>query len=193
MDNAARARRDRGVALGVVVKAALQQQANAPSFEAIFAEQIDFVVRSLLRLGVQERDVEDAAQQVFIVVHRRLFEYDATRSMRAWLWGIARRTASDYRELARHRIELDDGKVARTAIADGAEAGLTARQMVHRALEDVEPGRREVLVLYEMEGMTLKEVAEITGAPLNTVASRLRKARSEFAEAVGRLEAEGVR
>ena len=174
------------------MKAAVEQARLGPSFERIFAEQIDFVVRSLLRLGVHERDVEDAAQQLFIVVHRRLPEYDATRSMRAWLWGIARRLASDYRDLARHRIDLDDVAVSRESTADGAEQ-LSARQMVHRALEDVEPSRREVLVLYEMEGMTLKEIAEISGAPLNTVASRLRKARSEFAAAVERLEAEGAR
>lgn len=167
--------------------------ADALSFEAVFAEHVDFVARSLARLGVHERDVEDAAQQVFIVVHRRLGDYDRSRSMRAWLWGIARRLASDYRDLARHRIELDDGAVAMQVVDGGETERLSARQIVHRALADLEPGRREVLVLYEMEGMTLKEVAEITGAPLNTVASRLRKARVEFADAVERLESEGTR
>ncbi len=172
----------------MVIEAVVAERSETPSFESVFTDQIDFVVRSLLRLGVQERDVEDTAQQVFLVVHRRLHEYDAARSMRAWLWGIARRFASDYRELARHRIALDDGAVARHSTGGEEAERFSARQLVHRALQELDPVRREVLVLYEMEGMTLKEVAEITGAPLNTVASRLRKARSDFAAVVERLE-----
>ena len=176
------------------MKAAVEPTKRGPSFDAIFAEHVDFVVRSLARLGVHERDVEDQAQQVFIVVHRRLGDYDPSRSIRAWLWGIARRQASDYRDLARHRVHLDDGALTNRAAIEGTQAeALSARQLVHKALRDIEPTRREVLILYEMEGMTLKEIGDITGAPLNTVASRLRKARTEFAEIVERLEAEVAR
>lgn len=161
------------------------------TLEALFAEHLDFVLRSLLRLGVSPRDVEDAAQQVLWIAHQGLAQIDPARP-RAWLWGVARRVASDHRALARHRVELDGGAAQdRQVSPENVLERLSARELVHRALEALPLERREVLILYEMEGMTLAEIAELSSAPLQTVAGRLRKARAEFADAVAQLEGGG--
>lgn len=158
------------------------------TLEALFAEHLDFVLRSLLRLGVSQRDVEDSAQQVLWIAHQGLAQIDPARP-RAWLWGVARRVASDHRALARHRVELDGGAAQDQQISpENVLERLSARELVHRALAALPLERREVLILFEMEGMTLAEIAELSGAPLQTVAGRLRKARVEFADAVAALE-----
>ena len=75
-------------------------------FRALFENQFDYVWTSLLRLGVHARDVEDVAQDVFEHVHRRLDEYDRSRPIRPWLFAFSFRCASDWRRLARHRVEV---------------------------------------------------------------------------------------
>src|SRR5262245_47602718 len=78
----------------------------AVRLEDLFKAESSYVWNTLRRLGVQERDLEDLTHEVFLTVHRRLGDYDATRPVRPWLFGIALRTALRYRELARHRREL---------------------------------------------------------------------------------------
>jgi RNA polymerase sigma-70 factor (ECF subfamily) len=143
-------------------------------------------VRSLRRLGIDARDVEDVAQDVFVVAFEREEPLGPDWSPRAFLWGVLRRRAADYRRLARHRTELGEASERGTALADDRETV----QLVHRALARLPEERRDVLVLYEIEGLTLDEVALATGVPANTASSRLRKAREEFEEAIRELESE---
>jgi RNA polymerase sigma factor (sigma-70 family) len=85
-----------------------------PTFRSVFDGELNFVWNTLRRFGVAERDLEDLAHEVFVVVDRQLGSYDPSRPLRPWLFTIAFRCASDYRRLARHRHEtLVDNEVDR--------------------------------------------------------------------------------
>ena len=167
--------------------------ARAAEFERIYDEHVDFVWRSLRRLGVADASVEDAVQDVFVVVHRRLAEFEGRSSMRTWLFGILYRVASDQRRHTRRKGELAQ---LSSALRDGAalpdESLETAESLraLDQALARLDPERRAVFVMAEIEGMTAPEIAEVLGVKLNTVYSRLRVARSELDLAIGRAQEE---
>ncbi len=154
-------------------------------FETFFHANVDFVVRTLRRFGVDARDVEDIAQEVFVVAMRRTEPLDEAWTPRAYLWGVSRRLAADYRRLARHRTTLVEQVQASTP-----SHRHEVTQLVHRALAMLPEDRRDALVLFEIEGWTLEEIALAVGISPNTVSSRLRKARQEFEDAVVALERE---
>lgn len=159
-------------------------------FTAVYDEHFAFVWRSLRRLGVPERLLDDAAQDVFVVVHRRLGEFEGRASVRSWLFGIARRVAHDHRRRIGRKErteELPEAVVdphGATPAADAERA--EARRVLHEILGELDDGKREVFVLAELEQMTVPEIAEAIGANLNTVYSRLRAARQGFEAAVAR-------
>jgi RNA polymerase sigma-70 factor (ECF subfamily) len=162
-----------------------------PDFRAIFEEGFDHVVHTLRRLGVREADLEDVAHDVFIIAHRQLANYDPARPLKAWLFGIAYRVASDYRKLTRHRRELV-GAGARE-LADPApdpegQLALAERQrLVIEALEALDLTKRAVLVMHDIDGYAMPVIATTLSIPLNTAYSRLRLGREEFRAAVQRL------
>ena len=159
-------------------------------FRAVFEHEFDYVWASLRRLGVHERDLEDLAQDVFVQVHRRLADYDPSRPIRPWLFAFAFRCASDWRRLARHRVELLGLEVDAAALSPGADDALARRQdvdLVLRALDGIEIERRAVFILHELDGCPMKDIACSLGIPLFTGYSRLRVAREEFTAAVRRL------
>jgi RNA polymerase sigma-70 factor (ECF subfamily) len=133
---------------------------------------------------------------VFVRVFNRLDEYDPSRPAKPWLFGIAFRVASEHRRLARNRHEsleeetLPDAPDAGPSVIDRLERK-QARALVDSALEALSLDHRAVFVLCELDGATAPEMAEILGIPLNTVYSRLRKARAVFSDAVRRLHATG--
>ena len=165
----------------------------AVSFRALFESEFAFVWRTLRRLGVAERDLEDTVHDMFVLVHDRLGEYDPRRPLRPWLFGIAYRMASDYRRLARHRRELLDDRPTEPADGQpGADERLEAeevRRIVLDALEALDLDKRAVVVLHDLEGHAIPEVAAALGIPLNTAYSRLRLGRAECKAAVLRLQA----
>jgi len=155
---------------------------------AVYLDQFAYVMATLRRLGVAERDLEDVAHDVFVTLHRRFEDYDRARPLRPWLFGIAYRSASDYRKLARHRREDMDHEV------DPADPRLPVdetmdreqkRRLLVAALQDVELERRAVLVMHDLDGVGVPEIADQLGIPLNTAYSRLRLARKELQVAVG--------
>lgn len=162
-------------------------------FRAVFEHELDYVWTSLRRLGVQGRDLEDVAQEVFVAVHRRWTEYDRARPIRPWLFAFAVRCASDWRQLARNRVEVlgtDGGE--RAATTPGADETLDAareRALVLAALEAVDLDRRAVFILHELDGCSMREITGVLGIPLFTGYSRLRVAREEFTAAVHGLRA----
>ena len=165
-----------------------------PSFRAIFEAEGGYVWNTLRRLGVQDRDLEDLAHDVFVTVHRRIGDYDPSRPLRPWLFGICLRVAMRYRDLARHRREVMDAEVEPADEAPDAEALLVQKQakdLVAEAMEALDMDRRAVFVMHEIDGEGIPEVAEALGIPLNTAYSRLRLARAEFAEHVVRLRRRG--
>jgi RNA polymerase sigma-70 factor (ECF subfamily) len=163
-------------------------------FASIYEENFDFVWRSLRRLGVQESNMDDAAQDVFVVVHRRLADFGGRSSVRTWLFGIALRVAGDHRRRLRRKGGL--ALLAEENVADLSRPGpfdTTARAeavaVLDRVLDDMDEEKRAVFVLAELEEMTAPEIAEALEVNVNTVYSRLRAARSAFENAVARLHA----
>lgn len=178
--------------LGVQGKLGLASELSEETrfFRAIFEEHFERVCRNLRRLGVRERELEDSAHEVFIVVHRLLHEYDRARPLLPWLFGITLRVASDYRHRPRYQREVLDA----TETADGSvdPFDLEARWTVLRALEVLSDDKRAVLVMHDLEEYTMPEIAHVLGIPLNTAYSRLRLARADFRKALeGSDEANG--
>lgn len=169
--------------------------APAPTFEQVYAEGFKHVWHTLRRLGVREADLEDAAHDVFVVAHRRLSTYDPTRPLKPWLSGIAFRYAADERRRLRHRVEEltpCESLEARACPRPSPEEHLSQdeqRARVQRALDALPMERRVVFVMCEIDQTPGPEVAFALGLPLNTVYSRLRLARQDFADAVRRLRA----
>lgn len=157
----------------------------------VFRVHHGLVWRSLRGLGVPEPAVDDALQDVFVVVHRRQLEYDGRATLRKWVLGITRNVALKYRErTARHAARIDPVEDEPAASAapglDDALAQKQAAAMVQRFLDTLDPDKRAVFVLCDVEGLTAPEIADVLGVKLNTVYSRLRVARQRFEQAVAR-------
>jgi RNA polymerase sigma-70 factor, ECF subfamily len=161
------------------------------TFEDIYRAHAPFVWRTLRRLGVRESDVPDATQEVFLVVHRKLADFEGRSTMKKWLFGIAIKVAAGRRRLAHVRKEaLDDAVVdghadERVDVAAAAES----RDLVRHAevvLRTLPLEQCAVFVLFELEGLSGDEIAEMVDAPVPTVHSRLRLARATFREAMAR-------
>lgn len=166
---------------------------RVPSFRELFEQEFNYVWNALRRLGVQPRDLEDVTQHVFMQVHSRLHTFDGSRALRPWLFAFAFRAASNHRNLARHRVELcvTPPDVADTgALADEQLITRQERDLAELALTRVGLELRAVLLLHEVDGHSVPEIARTLDIPLNTAYSRLRLARQEYQTAVRRLRAQ---
>jgi len=180
---------DPSVALSLAGPAlAVSEEARAElAFDTLYSQHFRGVWRTLRRLGVAEPHLDDAAQDVFVIVHRKLPNFDG-RAPRSWLYAIAIRVASDYRRGAagRRTIPLS------SKIEDGAPgpARLSELQdrvrLLHALLDQLDMKKRTVFVLSELEQLTVPEISEALGANVNTVYARLRAARAEFEAALRR-------
>ncbi len=163
-------------------------------FRQVYDAHFNYVWHSLRRYGVWERDLEDAAHDVFIVVHKKLDEFDQSRPVKPWLLGISFRVASDFRRRAQHKREVVDDDVMAvdesTQRQDAVLAQKEQQALVYRAMDTLDTDKRAVFVLHELEGHTMPVIAETLGVPLNTCYSRLRLARERFTQAVRQLQAE---
>jgi RNA polymerase sigma-70 factor (ECF subfamily) len=165
-------------------------------FEQVYREHFPFVWRNLRRVGVPESALDDAAQDVFVVVYRRLAELTGPRLVRPWLSAILLRVAADHRRRARRkddptRSEADGPGLDSIPDPRGKSPQTSAEEadrlrLLHRVLDDLDWPKREVFVLAELEQMSSPEIAEALGIPVNTVYSRLRTARKEFSQALAR-------
>ncbi|MFO0590210.1 MAG: sigma-70 family RNA polymerase sigma factor [Polyangiaceae bacterium] len=149
-------------------------------FAAVFREHGAFVLRTVRRMGVPPRDVEDIAQNVFLVVHRHLASYEGRGSVKAWLFAIVRRAVADHRRACRRRPEIPTLDPPVSAVDPQNEADLDRareRALLDRALSALDDDKREVFILYELEQMAMADVAAAVGCPLQTAYSRLYAAR----------------
>ena len=147
------------------------------------------------RLGVPKPDVADVCQEVFLIVHRRLPDYDEERAtLRAWIYGICVRAAADYRKRAYRRHERVGVPVLELVASPEQHRELElrrARARLQAVLSNLDAGKREVFVLYELEELAMPEVAKILECPLQTAYSRLHAARKAVAAAFGEQRASG--
>jgi RNA polymerase sigma-70 factor (ECF subfamily) len=152
-------------------------------FDEIYEREFDYVSRTLGRLGVPHGDIADAVHEVFLVLYRRWNEVDRTRTLRPWLFGVARRLAANARTKRREALTNAD--------TPASVDPLTAkRNLVWNALQELDEDRRTVIILHDLEGHTGAEIAELLDIPANTVHSRLRLARADLLAVVQRLRGE---
>jgi RNA polymerase sigma-70 factor, ECF subfamily len=161
------------------------------NFRDVYDEHFPFVWRSLRRLGVPEASARDALQDVFLVVHRRLPDFDGEAKVTTWLFRICLRTAKDYGRRAHVRRERFDDSALEGRADPGADGLQEAERreglaLIEAALERLTLEQRAVFVLFELEDMTGDEIAETLGIPLGTVYSRLRLGRVEFWKGIER-------
>jgi RNA polymerase sigma-70 factor (ECF subfamily) len=162
---------------------------RATTFEAIYEAHAAMVWRALRGLGVREAAIEDAVQEVFLVVHRRKDEFEARSSLRTWVYGIALFVARNARRSERRSNEHEDlnPELVDPAPSPHDEAATAeAMREVAAILEELDEAKREVFVLTELEQLTAVEAADLLGVNVNTVYSRQRGARLAFNAAVGR-------
>jgi RNA polymerase sigma-70 factor (ECF subfamily) len=146
---------------------------------ALYVEHADALHSGLRRLTWPGCDVDDLLQEVFIVALRRPRQALLAESPKAWLYGVAVKVAAGARRRHRLRRFLGMDAAANVAAAGGQEARDVAAS-VHAALGRMAAKKREVLVLYELQGLSGEEIANVLGVPLKTVWSRLHYAREEF-------------
>jgi RNA polymerase sigma-70 factor (ECF subfamily) len=170
-----------------------QRQADTRALAAAFREHADFVRRSLARLGVPQHSLDDALQDVFVVAVRRIHEFEGRAKLRTWLFAIAQRvTQRKQRDAFRHRRRIGAMSEAHAGTEPQADEGARrdAVRTLAALLEQLDEEFRMLFVLVELEGMSVVEVARSLDANVNTVHSRLRRARKQMREAAARMQAE---
>ena len=146
----------------------------------VFDEHARYIWRTLRHLGVPEADIPDLCQEVFLTVHRKLASFEGRSSLRTWLYGICIRVASERRRRAyvRHERPASESTSPEASPSEsGPDARLEQRATVQRLLSVLDEDKRLVVVLYEIEGFSMKEVAEIVDCPVQTAYSRLHAGR----------------
>jgi RNA polymerase sigma-70 factor (ECF subfamily) len=161
-----------------------------PPFDALYDEYFDFVWRTARRLGVPEVSADDVVQDAFLVLHRRAPDYDGVTPVKRWLLGIVVRVVSDHRRRYKRKdapcvphAADSDGNVLLASSQPPPSAEVEqaeAVRLLDRLLSELDEAKREVLVLAELEEMTVPEIAELLGANVNTIYARLRAARREL-------------
>lgn len=168
---------------------------TAAEFDEIYRAHVDFVWRSLRRLGVRDAALDDATQEVFLVVHRRFGEFRPGSSIKAWLFAIAQRAASDQRRWVRRKGNLlplhDDLPASANSPLDSA----ITRQATDRVLEfldQLDEPRRVAFILSDLEQMTAPEIGAALGVNTNTIYYRVASARKAFAAFVANSSIEAM-
>ncbi len=177
------------------MSAAVSQDIRADSLRTVYEQHHAFVWRSLLRLGVPRADVEDALQDVFIVVARRMSEFEGRSRFESWLFGIAirvaqRRRRTGFRAGRKHEALAAHGSAQ--AVVD-EERRREAADLLHHLLDCLPETERPIFVLSALEGYTAKELAHDFGLTEAAVQGRLRKAKKRLEKARRRLEAQDER
>ena len=158
-----------------------------------FERELDYIFETLRRLGAAPREVEDLAQEIFVVLHRNWPNFDATRPLRPYLFGVAFRIVCAHRRrLAREipyaALDAADG----AASPEGSMQSKESIALLHAALDRVPLPRRAVVVMHDLDGVPIAEIAKRLSISRFGTYARLRKARKELAVAVRRLLKEGL-
>ncbi|NVB78955.1 MAG: sigma-70 family RNA polymerase sigma factor [Kofleriaceae bacterium] len=173
------------------IAAPLEDGVVVPTFDEVYANHVAFVWRVLRACGVPQEQLEDAAQDVFVVVHRRLAEFEGRSAITTWLFSITRRVAASHRRRQPPTpidpIVVPEIQSASDPFDDVARSQAAAA--IAAILDRMDEDKRLVFALVELEQMSVAEVARMLDINSNTAHSRLRLARAEFAAAVRRTKA----
>jgi RNA polymerase sigma-70 factor (ECF subfamily) len=161
-------------------------EAVRPTLEALYRDYVQFVWRTVKRLGVEPAQLDDAVQEVFIVVHRQLGHYEPRTTPRAWLFSIARRVASNQRRARRRKVDvLPLHDPAAPASQDGplrAAMNKERSDVVLEFLGTLPDELRDTFILCELEQMSAPEIALALSVTTSAVYARIRTARLAFAD-----------
>jgi RNA polymerase sigma-70 factor, ECF subfamily len=179
---------------------AVPRHPSAPDFDAIYETYVDFAWQTVRRMGVCPADADDVVQEAFVVVHRRLAEFEGRAQIKTWVFKILVHLVRHYWRTHQRRPgdQAADDLAQIQSLAAGHDPAaalerVEALRILDRLLAELDVDKREVFVLAEIEQMTAAEIAEIVEANPNTVASRLRAARQEFEKALLRFRAHEMR
>jgi RNA polymerase sigma-70 factor (ECF subfamily) len=165
------------------------------SLESVYRAHFKPTWRLLRRLGVPPPQLDDAAQDVFLIVHRKLGDFDPRAPLRSWIYAIAVRVAREHRR----RAARAHGQDTADALVDEAPGPAQLSELqesvrcLHGILAELDEKKRTVFVLAELEQLSAPEIASVLEENENTIYSRLRSARKEFEAALARRRARGAR
>jgi RNA polymerase sigma-70 factor (ECF subfamily) len=158
-----------------------------PSFDDVYRDQFAYVWNSLRRLGTEPADLADVTHDVFVNVRKQLPTFDWNRLLKPWLFAMAVRVAFD--RVTRPAIRPTemgaafDGDAAKRNTSDEDKT----RERLIRALRSVDRDRRAVVILHDIDEVSVEDVAHALGVPVKTVETRLRIGREELAKAFSSL------
>lgn len=168
------------------------ERIDVPDIETLYTTHAESVARWAARLGGPGIDAEDVVQDVFVVAQRRLHEFRGDGSPRTWLYHITERLVWNRRRRERIRSwwrrtrQQDEAEIeSRTPLEQLQSKQATA--LFYRALDGIGERYRSVIVLYELEGMSGQEIAELKGVPVGTVWVWLHRARAKLLAAFAKL------
>lgn len=161
--------------------------------QQLYAEHVTMVWRGLRRLGVQEASIEDAVQDVFLVAHRRLADFQGRSSIKTWLYGIVLRVAKDHRRAqARQAHKVERLAQLLSVSPEGAPTPVgeaerrEANQALHAILAELDEDEREVLILVDLEELPVREAAAVLNLHVRTCQRRLQAAHAAFEKQLAR-------
>jgi len=172
---------------------------EVPSFEELYDQWFEEVSRWARALGAREADRDDVVQDIFMVVHRRLVDFDG-QNVAGWLYQIARRKVRDYRHLTwvKHLFGsssvplADDMLRSVKSPLDDLETR-QKRELLERLLDGLNEDQRAAFVLFEIEGNSGEDIARLQGVPINTLWARIHKARKKLQQRAERFEKQARR
>ena len=162
-------------------------------FRAIYERWFDDVSRWIRAMGGPEADREDLVQDVFLVVHRRLHDFDG-QNVAGWLYQIARHRVRDFRRLLWVKHMLFGSVPLSESLSNGGASPADSletnekRTMLSKLLAKLNESERAALVLFEIDGYSGDEIAQIQGVPINTVWARIHKARKKLQASLAKIE-----
>lgn len=162
-------------------------RAALPEIAEVYQLHADFVWKSLQRLGLSPPEIEDAFQDVFVVVHRKLAEFCGGSQLTTWIFGICLRVVKEHRRRFARRRETDLAEPESVDV-DNPELQVQRRRANEKLasiLDSMSGDQRAVFVMFEIEGLSCLQIGEGMGIPVGTVYSRLHTARQRFYEECG--------
>ena len=175
------------------IAAPAERPVTGLQLDEVYRAELGFVWRSAKRLGVREAALDDVVQEVFVIVHRRLGDFEGRSALRTWLFGITLRVVRDHkRSVARKSPDAAVDPDTLRATSAGPSESMEKKEAVrllHAILDEMDDERREVFVMAELEQMSMPDIAGALGVNVNTAYARLRAARQTFESALARSRA----
>jgi RNA polymerase sigma-70 factor (ECF subfamily) len=156
---------------------------DTSAWRTLYDRHFPDVERLVASLGIVDAEADDICQEIFVIIYRNLARFRGEARLSTWIYRLATREAIRYarrRRLVRGLTDLFARDRARELPADWSESEAGRRHYLRQLLERLPPERRLALVLYEIEGLPVSEIARISDCAENTVWTRLHRARTEL-------------